>query len=453
MELSGSGDRDPNCGYSYPQTAQKTCFAAFRCVAEQLARSEQAPQPITKEQIFTLVQDGLSPFSDAPTQSLFPVEPDDLQVEVGAMQSLAINDQEILLFRRIVINQQVYRQGFVLLVRELLKYLRDSYFSGQPMAKYANLRLEIHDQERRIAVTQTGVFIKTPRVTFQYTFPAPFSFLQATISCRHLPGSASRRNLNVMRVLIGAIILSGLFAIYYGTRTVVELSERRARFVSSVTHELKTPLTNIQMYAEMLEQGIAPNREREQEYFHILRSESKRLSRLIDNVLEFSKLTKKQRHFHLQEGTFDEVIQEVQEIVQPTVRQQGFTFTVEKGAISPFKYDREAMLQILLNLIENSIKFGRNSPVRNITLRIYEKDGQFIISVSDTGPGIPCAELTRVFDDFYCVDNELGRATRGTGLGLSLVKQFVTALGGTVKAANNDGQGCTITISLPMRSL
>jgi signal transduction histidine kinase len=381
------------------------------------------------------------------------VEPDKLQVEVGAIQSVLINDQEILLFRRIIINQQVYRQGFVLLVRELLRYLREAYFPGQPMAEFANLRLEITNQGRRIAVTQTGVFIQTPHVAFQRTFPAPFSFLEATISCKQLPGSIGRRNLNLMRILIGAIILSGLFAIYYGTRTVVQLSERRARFASSVTHELKTPLTNIQMYAEMLEQGIAPNREREQEYFHILRSESKRLSRLIDNVLEFSKLTKKQRHFHLQEGTFDEVIQEVQEIIQPTIRRQGFTFTIEKDTIPLFKYDREVMVQILLNLIENSIKFGKTSPARDITLRIHARDGQISISVSDTGPGIPCAELSRVFDDFYRVDNELGRATRGTGLGLSLVKQFVTALGGRVKAANNAGQGCTITISLPMGRL
>ena len=112
-------------------------------------------------------------------------------------------------------------------------------------------------------------------------------------------------------MLIGSVILLGFFAIYQSTRTLVELSERRSMFVSSVTHELKTPLTNIRMYIEMLDQGIAPNREREEEYFRILGSESQRLSRLIDNVLEFSKLERKQRHFNVQEGTFEDVLYEV----------------------------------------------------------------------------------------------------------------------------------------------
>ena len=94
----------------------------------------------------------------------------------------------------------------------------------------------------------------------------------------------------------------GLFAIYQSARTIVVMSERRSQFVSSVTHELKTPLTNIQMYIEMLEQGIAATPEREQEYLTILHSESTRLSGLINNVLELAKLEKKQRNFHMQEG-------------------------------------------------------------------------------------------------------------------------------------------------------
>ena len=99
-----------------------------------------------------------------------------------------------------------------------------------------------------------------------------------------------------MLVLMTIIIVLGLFAIYQSAKTLVELSERRTTFVSSVTHELKTPLTNIRMYIEMLDQGMAQTPEREQEYFRILGSESSRLSRLINNVLEFSKLEKKTRH-------------------------------------------------------------------------------------------------------------------------------------------------------------
>jgi len=107
------------------------------------------------------------------------------------------------------------------------------------------------------------------------------------------------------------------------------------------------------------------------------------------------------------------------------------------------------MVQILLNLIENSIKFGKTSPVREITLAVRAEGERVNISVSDTGPGIPRADLSKVFDDFYRVDNEITRNTRGAGIGLALVRKFVTASGGAVKAVNNDGAGCTITISLP----
>jgi len=230
---------------------------------------------------------------------------------------------------------------------------------------------------------------------------------------------------------------------------VVDLSERRSSFVSSVTHELKTPLSTIQMYIEMLEQGIARDHDREQEYFQILSSESSRLSRLINNVLEFANLEKKQRHLNLQEGTFEEVVQEVKDIMNKKLQQEGFTLKVKMDEIRPFKYDREVMIQVLINLIENSIKFGKKSTTREITLRVRPEGKQLKISVSDTGPGIPSHALKKVFDNFYRVDNELSQTTRGTGIGLALVKSFIIAMGGSVTASNNDGPGCTIIISLP----
>jgi signal transduction histidine kinase len=252
-----------------------------------------------------------------------------------------------------------------------------------------------------------------------------------------------------MMTVLAAIMLLGLLAIYQSARAVVNLSKRRARFVSSVTHELKTPLTNIRMYIEMLEQGMAQDLDREQEYYRILGSESARLSRLINNVLEFSKLDRKQRPLNLREGTFEEVIDELKDIMQEKLRQEGFVLEVEKQDIAPFKYDREVMIQVLMNLIENSMKFGKDSPVRNITLRVWPDRDRINISVSDTGPGIPRHALKKVFDDFYRVEDSLTLATRGTGIGLALVKKFVTAMGGTVTAANHDGPGCTIAISLP----
>jgi signal transduction histidine kinase len=238
-------------------------------------------------------------------------------------------------------------------------------------------------------------------------------------------------------------------AIYLSARKIVDTSERQSRFVSSVTHELKTPLTNIRMYIEMLEQGMARDPEREQAYFRILQSEGARLTRLITNVLELAKLEKKHRRPNLQEGGFAGVLADVEGLMQTALQQAGFCLETENALTQPFRYDREIMVQVLINLIENSVKFGRSSPVKRIMLRLAEAGDRVRIEVTDTGPGIPAGDMKKIFNDFYRADNAVTSAAGGTGIGLALVRRFVTLLGGRVTAANNPGPGCTFRIELP----
>ena len=137
--------------------------------------------------------------------------------------------------------------------------------------------------------------------------------------------------------------------------------------------------------------------------------------------------------------------------MQEKLRQEGFSLKVDMEELSPFRYDREAMIQILINLLDNSMKFGKSMPRREISINVWPEPGMAKISVSDTGPGIPPHDLKKVFDDFYRVDSDLTRTTGGTGIGLALVKKLVTLMGGTVWAENNEGPGCTITLSLPAK--
>ena len=135
------------------------------------------------------------------------------------------------------------------------------------------------------------------------------------------------------------------------------------------------------------------------------------------------------------------------------LKQEGFTLDIQAADIPPVSYDREVLVQIMINLIENSIKFGQSAARKEITIRTYA-DGQWVkIAVSDFGPGIPRRSLKKIFDDFYRVDNDLARKTSGTGIGLALVKKFVELIGGDVTAENNPAGGCTITISLPSKRL
>lgn len=381
--------------------------------------------------------------------STVPV-PARFEAEVTPLQALAVDDGHMFIFRRIDINGRIYRQGFVLQLQPFLEHLLAVHYDPQPIARYTGLRLNatglnasrLHSGADAGSMTGNGVAHRT--------FPVPFGFLTAEMHAVSLPPSPARRTLTLALVVLGLVMLAGLVTIHHSARAVLELSERRSQFVSAVTHELKTPLTNIRMYIEMLEQGIAATPEREQEYLGILASESARLSGLINNVLELSRLEKLTRRFDLKDGDLADVLADVQSIMAQSLSREGFDLTLHAGRLPLFPYDREVLVQVLINLMENSIKFGRHLPEKHLAVTAGVVDGWVKLAVSDSGPGIPKRSLRRVFDDFYRVDNDLVRSTGGTGLGLALVKKFILAMGGLVMAENNNGPGCTITISLPV---
>ncbi len=371
------------------------------------------------------------------------------QAEVAPFQSVIIDDGRVFVFRRIMIDGRIYRQGFVLQTDLFLSYLARTYFSSQPMAGFAHLRLRAVDQGRELQGVEAGAAAARPRISLARTFPAPFGFVQAALACERIPPSAGRGTLNLALAVLAGVVVLGLLAIHHSTWKVLDFSERQARFVSAVTHELKTPLTNIRMYIEMLEQGVAKDPEREQDYFRILRSEGARLTRLITNVLELSRLEKKHRRLNLQTGDFSEVLADVEDLMQSALRQAGFRLVTETALTGPFRYDREIMVQILINLIENSLKFGRSASAKRITVRLSESGDRVRIEVADTGPGIPAGDLKKIFNDFHRAGSAVASAAGGTGIGLALVRRFVTLLGGRVSAANNPQDGCTIRIELP----
>ena len=388
----------------------------------------------------------------APARPAVPLRESDIQeyqAEVAPFQSVFIDDGRVFTFRRILIDSRMYRQGFVLQLDAFLADLIRSHFSAQPMARFTHLRLRAVDQGRDARVVEAGAASDRPRIVLNRTLPAPFAFLRATLSCDTIPPSAGRSTLNLALLALAGVIVAGLLAIHHSAKKVVDFSERQSRFVSSVTHELKTPLTNIRMYIEMLEQGMARDTEREQAYFRIVQSEGARLSRLITNVLELSKLEKKHRRPDLQAGTFDEVLKDVEGLMAEPLRQAGFVLNCENSLTRPFRYDREIMVQVLINLIENSVKFGASSAVKAIAVRLREEGERVRVEVADTGPGIPARDVKKIFNDFYRAENAVTSAVGGTGIGLALVKRFVRLLGGRVSASNNPGPGCTIAIDLP----
>lgn len=397
-----------------------------------------------------------------PTEQLAPAagETKNVQVEMDPIQSMALGDGLVYMFRRILVNNQVFRQGVVVDVQKFMEHLVVAHFAGQPMARFANLRITSADDSQEfpmeVARVSAGAASDSPSYIIEHAFSRPFGFLKATLAYDEIPRSEGRATLRWMTIAVAAIMLIGMVSIYQSARVVVDTSERRSNFVSSVTHELKTPLTNIRMYIEMLEQGMARTPEREQEYYRILGEETTRLSRLITNVLEFSRLESRRRKLDLAQGDFTDVLGRVSELMSEKLKQEGFELMVEEPEDSTdplrFAYDPEVMVGVVLNLMENSVKFGVDSEEKKITLSLSEVGNKVRIAVSDTGPGIPSHALKKVFDDFYRVEDEMTRSTKGTGIGLALVKKFVGAMGGTVRAENNKDAGCAIVMMFPSKS-
>ncbi|AGW14881.1 sensor histidine kinase [Megalodesulfovibrio gigas] len=372
-----------------------------------------------------------------------------IQVEVAPLQSMVLSEGRIFLYRRMVIGGRIYRQGLLIDGTRFLQHLMDRYFRAKQLPRIANLALAVMDHGRTVEIMADGLVTHgSPALHVSRQFPRPFTFLQAELLCPHIPVSEARATLNMLAWALAVVLVGGFAAVYRSARALNELSQRRAGFVSSVTHELKTPLTTIRMYAEMLEQGMAPSREREEEYLRTVGAEAERLSRLIGNVLEFAKLEKRTRRFEMQEGDLDDVFDEVRRVLGPTLTQSGFTLVEDVQLSHPIPYDREAMVQILLNLVENSIKFGHSAPEKRIAIRVTEEGGRVILCVEDTGPGVPSGALRKIFNDFYRVDDSLTRKTKGTGLGLALVKRLAEGMGGKVWAQNIDGGGLRVCIRL-----
>ncbi len=373
-----------------------------------------------------------------------------LQVEIDPLQSIFIDDEKIFIFRRIVLDNNIYRQGFIIQIESFFKHLSDNFFMNHPISKYTRLVISARDADKSVMKIQSGSDVSKPLFEIMRTFPRPFSFITISLESEKIPTSTGRKTINIMIFMIFTITLVGFFTIYKSIESMINMSERRSNFVSSVTHELKTPLTNIRMYIEMLEYGIAKNKERKKEYFRILNSESGRLSRLINNVLEFSKLEKKQRTFNLKTGFLVGVLEKLKDVLNEKMKQEGFQMIIQHKTESQFMYDREAMLQILINLVENSIKFGISSSDKVILITIRDTHNHVRIDVSDKGQGIPVKSLSKIFDDFYRAENSLTRTTGGTGIGLSLVKKYTEGMGGRVMAANNQDAGCTISLFFPV---
>ncbi len=247
---------------------------------------------------------------------------------------------------------------------------------------------------------------------------------------------------------MAAILLGGSLLLWQARRHQLD-AQHKTSFVSNVSHELKTPLTTIRMYAELLGEGRIANPEKQQRYLDTIIKESQRLSRLVGNVLDFSRLTQGRRSYHREEIALDALIGELLDRQRPRFEEAGIEIAWEpEGTVPLLQSDRDAIEQIFLNLLDNALKYAAAG--KKILIRLYEADQALHLSVRDFGPGIPPSHRKRIFQSFHRVDDSLTSGTQGAGLGLSIARQLAMGLGGTLTYSPASGGGSCFELILPL---
>jgi signal transduction histidine kinase len=255
---------------------------------------------------------------------------------------------------------------------------------------------------------------------------------------------------SIITVVLLAVTLA-LGSLWLAARAQVKLAQKKDDFISAVSHELRTPLTSIRMYSEMLEKNWVKSKDKLAEYYKSMRQESERLSRLIDNVLDFSRIQRGLKKYKFSLGDINACITEVVEMMTPYAAENGFSIRKEFGELKQTAFDRDAVTQIVVNLLDNAVKYARGAEDKTIAVRT-RKDSQFvIIEVEDHGPGVPHRQRKKVFEQFYRCGSEATRETAGTGLGLALVKKLTQAHNGFVEIVAAKPTGAIFRVVLATR--
>jgi signal transduction histidine kinase len=262
-----------------------------------------------------------------------------------------------------------------------------------------------------------------------------------------------------LKLTLGLFIAVLVLAIGIGSWLIVAdlnrqllLARQKTDFVSNVSHELKTPLTSIRMFAELLAEGRVTDREKQKSYLGIITAETARLTRLINNVLDFARIERGEKKYHFQPCDVCEIVRETAETYRPHFETNGFKFdwTLPDGPV-PVNADRDPLAQVLVNLLSNAEKYSDSR--KEVTLEVTRHSSPLPyaeIKVLDRGVGVPKGSEQKIFEKFYRAHDVLSSGIQGSGLGLTLARQIARAHGGEITHERREGGGSCFTLRLPI---
>jgi signal transduction histidine kinase len=369
-----------------------------------------------------------------------------------------LDSGQFVLFRKVWLNGRRYVQGLLIEKDAFLQGTINAAFQETALSRMSDL----------LAVFQGNVLSafagRAPRgylssadelqgeLLYQDRLPDPFGDLQLVFSITQLPVGPGGWVIIWLSAVLSAVFLAGFYGMYRLGVGQIDLVNRQQDFVSAVSHELKTPLTSIRMYGEMLQAGWVDDGKKKAYYDFIL-DESERLTRLINNVLQLAKMTRNENKPALQSLTVAELIDGIHSKISTQIERSGFRLTLsvdQDAAEAKVKVNPDWFVQIMINLVDNAIKFSAKADIKAVDLSCQRLSGGRIrFTVRDYGPGIAKDQLKKIFRLFYRAENELTRETVGTGIGLALAHQMAVAMNGRIDVTHRD-PGAEFRIDFPV---
>lgn len=378
--------------------------------------------------------------------------------EVDPFEFSLLDSGHLVLFRKVWRNGERQIQGLLIDQQRFLNAVIVETFRSTALATMSTLAVAYQDNviatiAGRIAGGYPASAVELDgALLYQSHLAAPLGGLQLIFSIDRLPPGPGARVLVWTTMVIALVFLGGFYALYRMGLSQINLARQQQDFVSAVSHELKTPLTSIRMYGEMLKEGWA-DEEKRQQYYGYIHDEAERLTRLISNVLQLAKITRNEPQFDMQPHTVGELMSQIESKIINQVESAGFELAFERDPDTDkatIQIDDDCFAQIVINLVDNAIKFSRDAARKRIEIRCTTShDNTVTFAVRDYGPGVPKDQMKKIFKLFYRSESELTRETVGTGIGLAIVHQLATAMNGTVDVVNRD-PGVEFKLSFPI---
>ena len=350
---------------------------------------------------------------------------------------------QVFLLRHVQIEDRHFLQGFQLNEKELIEQIEES----ASQFVYKDMSYELSPSEN-ISDGEKGAY---PAIL-------NFGFVDLVLNLKEIDPGWIGKEIHNLRTWYFGIVAIVLFAVTLGLASLwrnaaaqIKLAEKKDDFISAVSHELRTPLTSIRMYAEMLEKNWVKSKDKATEYYSNMRQESERLSRLIENVLDFSRIQRGRKKYTFNAGDINKCVSDVVEMMRPYAVLKGFSIRTEPEPMEESTFDADAVTQIVVNLLDNAIKYARDAEDKMIIVRTKADGNYTVIEVEDHGPGVPHRQRNKIFEQFYRPVAEATRETTGTGLGLALVKKFAEAHNGFVEILSAKPTGAIFRVALVTR--